>query len=130
MDELLWRLPKSAWVRGTIKEGSKGPIVCDIAIVRVSEAQAGLPGPRLWLIMRRTVDDPSVVKFYLSNAPDEIAPLALVRMCGMRWPVETTFEESKGEVGMDHYETRSWLGWHHHMVLVMLAHHFLVWMPV
>ena len=44
----------------------------------------------------------------------------------MRWPIETIFEESKGEVGMDHYEMRSWIGWHHHMLLVALAHHFLV----
>jgi len=46
--------------------------------------------------------------------------------CGMRWPIETIFEEAKGEVGFDHYEIRSWLGWHHHMLLVSLAHHFLV----
>ena len=44
----------------------------------------------------------------------------------MRWPIETLFEEAKGEVGFDHYEMRSWLGWHHHMLLVSLAHHFLV----
>ena len=47
-------------------------------------------------------------------------------MRGVRWAVECSFAESKGAVGLDHYETRSWLGWHHHMVLVMLAHHFLV----
>ena len=50
----------------------------------------------------------------------------------MRWPIETIFEEAKGEVGMDQYEIRSWIGWHHppcgdhHMFLVSLAHHFLV----
>lgn len=127
VDELLWRLPKTAWTRATIKEGSKGPIVCDVAFVRVNEARAGLPGPRQWLIIRRNVDDPTVVKFYLSNAPETIETGCLARMCGMRWPVELTFEVGKDELGMDQYETRSWLGWHHHMVLVMLAHHFLVW---
>ena len=50
----------------------------------------------------------------------------LVRMSGVRWAVECSFAESNGEVGLDHYETRSRLGWHHHMVLVRLAHHFLV----
>lgn len=40
--------------------------------------------------------------------------------------IETIFEEAKGEVGLDQYEMRSWLGWHHHMLLVSLAHHFLV----
>jgi SRSO17 transposase len=130
VDELLWRLPKSAWVRGTVKEGSKGPIVCDFAFVRISEARQGLPGPRLWLVIRRNLADPSEVKFYLSNAPEEIEVLELVRMCGMRWPVELSFEEGKDELGMDQYEVRSWLGWHHHMLLVMLAHHFLVWVRV
>ena len=130
VDEVLQRLPKTAWVRGTIKEGSKGPIICDFAFVRITEARQGLPGPRLWLVIRRNVADPRVVKFYFSNAPETIAALELVRMSGMRWPVELTFEEGKDELGMDQYETRSWLGWHHHMVLVMLAHHFLVWVRV
>jgi SRSO17 transposase len=130
VDEVLRRLPKSAWVRGTIKEGSKGPIVCDFAFVRITEARQGMPGPRLWLVLRRNLADPSVVKFSFSNAPETIAALELVRMSGMRWPVELTFEEGKDELGMDQYETRSWLGWHHHMVLVMLAHHFLVWVRV
>ena len=44
----------------------------------------------------------------------------------MYWPIETIFEEAKCEVGFDHYDMRSWLGWHHHMLLVSLAHHFLV----
>jgi SRSO17 transposase len=130
VDELLARLPKTAWVRGTIKEGAKGPIVCDFAFVRVSECRQGLPGPRLWLIIRRNVADPSEVKFYFSNAPEEIEVLSLVRMSGMRWPIELTFEVGKDELGMDQYETRSWIGWHHHMTLVMLAHHFLVWIRV
>jgi SRSO17 transposase len=130
VDELLKRLPKEAWVRGTVKEGSKGPIVCDFAFVRVTEARQGLPGSRVWLIIRRNLTDPSEVKFYLSNAPEEIELVRLVRMSGMRWPIELTFEEGKGEVGMDQYETRSWLGWHHHMTLVLLAHHFLVWVRV
>ena len=43
------------------------------------------------------------------------------RISGMRWPIETIFEEAKGEVGFDHYEMRSWIGWNHHMLLVSLA---------
>jgi SRSO17 transposase len=130
VDEVLRRLPKSAWVRSIVKEGSKGPIVCDFAFVRVTEARQGLPGPRVWLVLRRNVADPSVVKFSFSNAPETIEALELVRVSGMRWPVELTFEEGKQELGMDQYETRSWLGWQHHMTLVMLAHHFLVWVRV
>jgi hypothetical protein len=92
----------------------------------VSVVREGLPGATVWLVVRRNVEDPREVKFYLSNAPATILLTTLVRMSGVRWAVECSFAESKGEVGLDHYETRSWLGWHHHMVLVMLAHHFLV----
>ena len=67
-----------------------------------------------------------MVKFYFSNAPFTTALTEFVRLSGLRWPIETIFEEGKGEVGFDHYETRSWLGWHHHMLLVALAHFFLV----
>lgn len=130
VEHLAKRLPKSAWKRTTIKEGSKGPLVSDVAMVRVTEARDGLPGPRLWLIMRRNVADASDRRFYLSNAPETTTEAELARMLGMRWPVELTFEQGKQEVGMDDYEVRSWQGWHHHMVMVMLAHHFLVWVRV
>lgn len=127
VDQLAKRLPKSAWKRTTIKEGSKGPLVCDVVMVRVTEARDGLPGPRLWLVIRRNVADPTDVRYYLSNAPEETTEAELARMLGMRWPVELTFEQGKQEVGLDAYEVRSWQGWHHHMLMVMLAHHFLVW---
>ena len=130
VDSVVARIPKTSWTRATIKEGSKGPLVCDFAFLRVTEARGGLPGSEVWLVLRRNVDDPSEVKFYFSNAPSDIPLAELVRVSGMRWPIETIFEESKGEVGFDHYETRSWLGWHHHMVLSFLAHHFLVWLRV
>jgi SRSO17 transposase len=119
-------LPHTAWTRATIKEGSKGPIVCDFAFLRVVEARDGLPGPDLWLVIRRNLENPFVVKFYFSNAPNTTPLTEFIRLSGLRWPIETLFEESKGEVGLDHYENRSWLGWHHHMLLAALAHFFLV----
>jgi SRSO17 transposase len=126
VDELASHIPPQGWTRATVKEGSKGPIVCDFAFVRVIEARNGLPGPEVWLILRRNLENPTELKFYFSNAPIDTSLLELVRLSGMRWPIETIFEEAKGEVGFDHYELRSWLGWHHHMLLVSLAHHFLV----
>jgi len=126
VNELLAGLPQEAWTTATLKEGSKGPLVCDFAFLRISEARHNLPGPELWLILRRNLADPTQVKFYFSNAPLATPLLEFVRLSGMRWPIETTFEEAKGELGFDHYEMRSWLGWHHHMLLVALAHHFLV----
>lgn len=126
VQSLVAHIPGAAWTRATIKEGSKGPIVCDFAFLRVVESRGGLPGPELWLVIRRNVDNPAQLKFYFSNAPADVPLPELVRLSGLRWPIEIIFEEGKGEVGFDHYETRSWLGWHHHMTLVSLAHHFLV----
>ena len=130
VDALAQQLPANAWVRARIKEGTKGPLVCDFACLRIVEARKGLPGPESWLIMRRNLDDPTEIKYYLSNAPADIDPLELVRVSGMRWPVEIIFRAGKVEVGFDHYELRSWLGWHHHMFFAFLAHLFLVRMRI
>ena len=119
-------LPADAWTTATIKEGSKGPIVCNFAALRVTEARSNLPGPEVWLVIRQNLADPTAVKFYFSNAPADTPLHTFIRMSGMRWPIETIFEEAKGEVGFDQYEMRSWLGWQHHMLLVALAHHFWV----
>jgi SRSO17 transposase len=120
------RLPAGAWRRFTIKEGSKGPIAADFACVRVTRARRGRPGLAGWLILRRSLGEKQEVKYFLSNAPASCLPTTLVRVSGLRWPVETAIEEAKGELGMDHYETRTWRGWHHHMPQTLLAHHFLV----
>jgi SRSO17 transposase len=120
------RLPVRAWRRSTIKEGSKGPIEADFAFVRVTRARRGRPGLAGWLILRRSLDGDQAVKYFLSNAPASCPQATLVRVSGLRWPVETAIEEAKGELGMDHYETRTWRGWHHHMTQTFLAHHFLV----
>jgi SRSO17 transposase len=85
----------------------------------------GLPGPDVWLVLRRSVTD-GEVKAYLSNAPADIAVVRLVRVSGMRWPIETCFKVGKQVLGMGDYEVRSWRGWHHHMTLVLLAMGFLV----
>jgi SRSO17 transposase len=130
VDALAQQLPAQAWVRAKIKEGTQGPLVCDFACLRVVEVRDGLPGPDSWLIIRRNIQDPTEIKYYFSNAPAEIDPLQLVRISGMRWPVEIIFRAGKVEVGFDHYELRSWLGWHHHMFFAFLAHLFLVRMRI
>ena len=119
-------LPAKAWKRFTIKEGAKGPITADFAFVRAVSKRGRRPGHEVWVIFRRSTSDPTEIKYYLSNAPAKIAKTDLVRQAGLRWPVETALEEGKSELGMDHYETRTWRGWHHHMTLTFLAHHFLV----
>ena len=130
VDELAQQLPAEAWVRAKIKEGTKGPLVCDFACLRAIEVRDGLPGQELWLVLRRNLDDPTNIKYYFSNAPADIDQAELVRISGMRCPVEIIIRAGKVEVGFDHYELRSWIGWHHHMVFVFLAHHFLVRMRI
>ena len=123
------QVPAAAWQRYRILEGSKGPLLADFAAVRVVAVRDRLPGPAVWLVVRRSVptpDETPVCKYYLSNAPDDLPLIALVWASGMRWPIERCFTEGKDELGLDHYECRFWRGWHHHMTLVILAHHFLV----
>jgi SRSO17 transposase len=126
MRELLWHVPHRQWHVCVVKEGSKGPLVAEFACLRVTPVRDGLPGERCWVIFRRTLGPQPEVKFFLSNAPHTCPLQEFVRVSGLRWPIETGLEEAKGEVGMDHYETRTWLGWHHHMTLTFLAHLFLV----
>jgi SRSO17 transposase len=118
-------LPGSLWSRQTIKEGSKGPLVADFVAVRVVTVRDGLPGPEDWLILRRHVLT-GELKTYLSNASADTPLPTLARLSGMRWPIETCFEEGKQYLGMGDYEVRSWRGWHHHLTLCILAHFFLV----
>ncbi len=120
------QLPRAAWQRWTIKEGSRGPLESDFAFVRVTAVRDDLPGPRLWATFRRRLADPTEIKYFLSNAPVRCPPAELVRVTGLRWPIETAIEEGKGEVGQDHYETRSWVGWHHHMQQSFQAQLFLM----
>lgn len=124
--ELAQQLPRRAWQRYFIKEGSQGPLVAEFAFLRVTGVRDQLPGPRVWLILRRRLAAPPELKFYFSNAPTTIAPRELAHLSGWRWPIETALEEGKGEIGMDQYELRTWRGWSHHMAQSFLAHHFLM----
>jgi SRSO17 transposase len=126
VDALVADLPETEWQRDVIKEGAKGPIVAEFAFRRVQAVRDEKPGPAVWLIARRAVATPSEVKIYLSNADADCPPSAFVWRSGMRWPIESAIEECKGVLGMDHYEVRGWVGWHHHLTLTLLAHHFLV----
>jgi SRSO17 transposase len=118
-------LPAGRWHRRTIKEGSKGPMVADFAALRVVAVRDGLPGPEVWLVCRRHVET-GELKTYLCNAPAGTSLETLARLSGLRWPIETCFEQGKQYLGMGDYEVRSWRGWHHHMTLCILAHFFLV----
>ena len=71
--------------------------------------------------MRRSIAKPEEVTFYLTHAPEATTLDELVRVAGTRWSIESLFEQAKGEVGLDQYEVRSWVGWHRHITLAMFA---------
>ena len=120
----------TTWTRCVIHEGSKGPLIAEFAFTRVTNARHGLPAQRVWAMFRRHPLKPTEIKFYLSNAPANCPKEVLIELSGLRWPIETTFQEGKSEVGLDHYETRSWQGWHHHIAQTFMAHLFLVYLRV
>jgi len=126
VDEIAATIPVGTWKPYLIKEGSKGPMVAEFAFRRVVEVRNQLPGREVWLVLRRSLEEEPELKTYLSSAPAGTPDTALVRMAGMRWPVETALEDGKDGLGMGDYMVRSWIGWHHHMTECILAHHFLV----
>ena len=73
------------------------------------------------VLVRRHPRRPDEVAFYLVYAPTGTALEEVVRAAGARWTIEDTFKQAKGLVGLDHYEVRSWRGWHRHVTLALLA---------
>jgi SRSO17 transposase len=118
-------LPATAWRRIAVAAGSKGPRLYDWAAIQVMTGHAGWPGPACWLLVRRSLSDPTERAYYLSNAPPDTPLGTLARVAGARWPIEQCFEEAKGETGLDHYEVRRYDGWYRHITLSLLAHTFL-----
>ena|SRR5436853_3498507 len=100
-------------------------ITYEFARKRIMLCKEGQPTTAVWLLIKRTLGAHPRYWYYLSNAPLS-APLRLfVWLSGVRWAIEQCFEETKTELGMDHYEVRKYPGWHHHMLTCMLAHFFL-----
>ena len=116
--------PTIPWESVILGEGAKGPIKADEKCVRVVDCRNNLPGEWLWLYIRRLSDN--TFKFSLCNASHETPIETLRRLAVMRWPIEQCFEECKTNLGMDHYEGRSWNLWHRHMVFVFVVHLFLL----
>jgi SRSO17 transposase len=128
-DELLEHDPAfrdQPWQRWRVKDGAKGPMVWECKHVRISPKDAkGLPGEPLHLVVARNVLDPKEVKFFISNAPAETAVQTLLLVAFGRWRVERCFEDQKGEVGLDHYEGRKYLGLKRHLAVTAVSYLFL-----
>ena len=125
VDALAAQLPASAWRVAQLQDGSKGPLVVEVAFVRAVAVRDGLPGPDVWVVFRRALDGDRELKAYLCNAAGDTPQETLAWLLGLRWPVEQAIKEGKEELGLGHYEVRGWRGWHHHTTMTLLAQGFL-----
>ncbi len=115
--------PEESWGRLSAGEGSKGARLYDWTRLPLNPPiQEGF---ERWLLVRRCIEDPEELTAYTVFAPENTALEALAKAAGSRWRVEIGFEEAKGEVGLAHYEVRSWHGWRRHITLALFAHALL-----
>ena len=126
VDEVVARLPAAAWKRVVVAEGSQGPRIYEYAWLWVRFSEEGLPSGPERLLVRRSPGQQAALKYHRSNAPAEVPLEKLAQVRGGHWCVEQSFQAAKGECGLDEYETRGWVGWHHHTALSLLALWFLV----
>jgi SRSO17 transposase len=126
VDEVVARLPAKAWKRVVVAEGSQGPRIYEYACLWVWFSEEGLPSGPERLLVRRSLGQQAELKYHRSNAPAEVPLEKLAQVRGGHWSVEQSFQAAKGECGLDEYETRGWVGWHHHTALSLLALWFLV----
>jgi len=114
-------IPEAEWHRITWGQGTKGPLVARFAARRVRPAKTR--GERWLLCERSLVDDER--KYYLLNLDVAATVTELVTIVRSRWPIEQQYRELKDELGIDHFEGRSYRGWTHHTVLTAIAFTFL-----
>jgi len=137
--ELIGALASDAQVV-TFRDGPDGdPITSRFIFARVHAAHgwrhdagrqgwregAEVPPREEWLIAEWPEDHDEPTDYWISNLPADTKPERLTRLARMRWKMELDYKQLKGELGLDHYEGRSWLGWYHHTALVTAAHGFL-----
>jgi SRSO17 transposase len=112
----------------TWREGTKGKLWARFAWLRVWPASGWETGQcagaePIGLLIEEQAD--GKIKYAFSNLPWDTSRLRAVRLRRSRWPVEQGYQQMKEELGLDHFEGRSWRGFHHHVCLVMLAYGFL-----
>ncbi len=122
--------PREQWQEVTWRQGSKGPLRSRFAAVRAQPSHGHAHGqvkePMGWLLIEWPEDAEVPTKYWLSNLPPETSLRDLVYWAKLRWWVEQNYEQLKQEIGLDHFEGRTWPGWHHHVTLCMIAFNFLV----
>jgi len=120
---VLATLPPDDWTRHSAGAGAKGPRWYDWYWLPLAAPM--LPAWRRWLLVRRSVSDPTDLTAFVVFAPQATTLAEAVQVAGTRWTIESSFEAAKGEVGLAHYEVRSWTGWYRHITLAMWAYALL-----
>ena len=112
------------WYRRTVSTSTAGPITYEFAKRRVILCGDGFPDRAVWLVIKRTLGIGPLYWYYFSNAPLHTRLPTFVWLSEGLWIIEHCFEEAKTALGMHHYEVRKYPGWHHHMLVCLLAHFF------
>jgi SRSO17 transposase len=127
--DLACALPAEAWQTVSYHDRNGQPVSSQFAFLRVIAArpvtEQRLAPREEWLIIERPDGTDEPTDYWLSNLPADATPQRLARLARLRWMIELDYRQLKGELGLDHYEGRSYLGFHHHCALVIAAHGFL-----
>ena len=131
LKEVAQQLPASAWRRVTWRQGSRGAqrsrfVMLPVWAAHSWQTQAHLARVREWLLVEWPTGEREPTKYWLAQLGTQPLGLRrLVRTAKARWRIEQDYRELTEELGLDHYEGRQWLGWHHHVCLVTIAYAFL-----
>jgi len=116
------------WKQIRWREGTKGWMQTRFMARRVQPSHGYLDGKpphkEVWLVVEWPAEEKDPTKYYLCDLPASYSLRRLVRLVKSRWKIEQDYQQLKEELGLDHYEGRGWIGWHHHIILVMMAHAF------
>jgi SRSO17 transposase len=121
-------LPARAWRRVTWRNGTNRPWAARFAAVRVTPANEWRNrrlAPEVWLLCEQDLGLTPRIKYFFVHLPATASLTHLVRLAHQRWAIEQQYMELKTELGLDHFEGRSYPGWHHHVVLTAVAYAFL-----
>jgi SRSO17 transposase len=128
--QLALALPKRVWRRVTWREGTNAKLTSRFAAVRVRPAHRDYnrtsPRAEEWCLIEWPVGEPEPTKYWFATLPASISLRELVNMAKLRWRIERDYQELKQELGLGHYEGRSWRGFHHHASLTIAAYGFLI----
>ncbi len=129
VQDLAEQLDQSQYTRVFLRETERKELWSMLACLRIFPVRDKLPGDETWLIIRKDEGE-NKTKYQLSNAPENTSIDRLGQMSCSRYWIERAIEDAKGEAGLADYQVRGWIGWHHHMVLTLLAMLFILQMVV